>query len=73
MEAYVNGVSTRKMLRVVQELGLEGMDKSKVSRINKELDERVGKFLQRPLEDSYPLTPPSRRSERTGRFRAPLW
>jgi len=38
MEAYVNGVSTRKMLRVVQELGLEGMDKSKVPRINKELD-----------------------------------
>jgi len=54
MEAYVNGVSTRKMQRIVQELGLEKMDKSKVSRINKELDERVRKFLGRPLQGPYP-------------------
>lgn len=54
MEAYVNGISTRKMERMVKELGLEGMDKSQVSRINKGLDERVRAFLQRPLEGPYP-------------------
>jgi len=54
MEAYVNGVSTRKMERLVRELGLEQLDKSKVSRINKELDIRVSEFLQRPLEGPYP-------------------
>jgi len=54
MEAYVNGISTRKMERMVKELGLEGMDKSQVSRINKGLDGRVRDFLQRPLEGPYP-------------------
>lgn len=54
MEAYVNGVSTRKVDRLVTELGLEGIDKSAVSRINKGLDERVAAFCDRPLEASYP-------------------
>ena len=42
------------MERLVKELGLEGMDKSQVSRINKGLDERVRAFLDRPLEGPYP-------------------
>lgn len=55
MEAYVNGVSTRKVERLAVEMGLDGMDKSAVSRINQGLDERVGTFLQRSLEGSeYP-------------------
>jgi len=54
MEAYVNGVSTRKVDRLVTEMGLEGMDKSAVSRINKGLDERVAAFRDRPLDGSYP-------------------
>ena len=54
MEAYVNGISTRKMERMVRELGLEGMDKSQVSRINRGLDGRVKAFLERPLEGPYP-------------------
>jgi len=54
MEAYVNGVSTRKMERVVQELGLEGIDKSAVSRLCKGLDDRVRTFQERPLEANYP-------------------
>lgn len=53
MEAYVNGVSTRKMERLAKELGLEAMDKSVVSRINRGLDERVETFLTRSLEGSY--------------------
>ena len=48
-EAYVKGVSTRKVDDLVQALGLSGVDKSKVSRICKALDEVVEKFRNRPL------------------------
>jgi transposase-like protein len=47
--AYVEGVSTRKVDDLVQALGLTGIDKSKVSRICKELDEAVAAFRDRPL------------------------
>ena len=53
-EAYVKGVSTRKVDDLVQALGLSGIDKSKVSRITKNLDELVQDFRHRPLEDEYP-------------------
>jgi transposase-like protein len=52
--AYVQGVSTRKVDELVQALGLTGVDKSKVSRICKELDEGVAAFRHRPLEVDYP-------------------
>jgi transposase-like protein len=52
--AYVKGVSTRKVDELVQALGLTGVDKSKVSRICKELDEAVTAFRNRPLEAEYP-------------------
>jgi transposase-like protein len=52
--AYVNGVSTRKVDDLVQALGMTGIDKSKVSRICKELDEAVTAFRNRPLEVAYP-------------------
>lgn len=53
-EAYVKGVSTRKVDDLLQALGLDGIDKSKVSRICKELDETVAEFRNRPLEGAYP-------------------
>lgn len=53
-EAYVKGVSTRKVDDLVQALGLSGVDKSKVSRITKNLDELVQDFRHRPLEGEYP-------------------
>jgi putative transposase len=53
-EAYVNGVSTRKVDDLVQALGLTGIDKSKVSRICQELDIEVTRFRERPLEHAYP-------------------
>lgn len=53
-QAYVLGVSTRKVDDLVQALGLSGLDKSKVSRICKDLDELVQDFRQRPLTDEYP-------------------
>jgi putative transposase len=52
--AYVEGVSTRKVDQLVQSLGLEGIDKSRVSRICRQLDEAVESFRQRPLDAAYP-------------------
>jgi transposase-like protein len=54
MEAYVNGVSTRKVERLVEQLGVEGMSRSQVSRICQGLDERAEAFRERPLEGAYP-------------------
>ena len=48
MEAYVNGVSTRKVDHLVSELGIH-MSKDQVSRICAELDGQVEAFRTRPL------------------------
>lgn len=53
MEAYVNGVSTRKVDHLVSELGIQ-MSKDQVSRICRELDGQVDAFRSRPLEGAYP-------------------
>lgn len=52
-EAYIHGISTRKVDELVKALGLEGVDKSKVSRVCKELSARVEEFRNRPLEHDY--------------------
>src|SRR5881397_383827 len=52
-EAYVAGVSTRKVDQVVESLGLR-VSKSEVSRICAGLDEQVEAFRNRPLEGRYP-------------------
>jgi putative transposase len=54
-QAYVEGVSTRRVDDLLQALGLTGIDKSRVSRICKELDEVVEPFRNRPLEGTYPF------------------
>ena len=54
MEAYVNGVSTRKVDRLVEQLGISGMTKDRVSSLCRGLDERVEAFRERPLEGDYP-------------------
>lgn len=53
-QAYVEGVSTRKVDDLLQALGLTGIDKSRVSRICQELDEGVTAFRNRDLEGEYP-------------------
>lgn len=53
-EAYVNGVSTRKVDELVKSMGIEGISKSEVSRICKTLDEAVEAFRNRPLQGVYP-------------------
>ena len=54
LEAYVNGVSTRKVDRLVEQLGIDGMTKDRVSALCRALDEQVELFRQRPLEGAYP-------------------
>jgi transposase-like protein len=50
MEAYVHGVSTRKVDDLVAALGIDsGISKSEVSRICAELDAVVAEFRDRPL------------------------
>jgi len=53
-EAYVQGVSTRKVDELVKSLGLEGISKSEVSRICEELDDALEGFRSRPLTSEYP-------------------
>ena len=54
MEAYVNGVSTRKVDRLVEQLGIHGMTKDRVSALCRALDEQVDAFRARPLEGAHP-------------------
>ena len=53
-EAWIGGVSTRRVDELVQAMGLAGISKSQVSKLCKEIDERVGGFLDRPLEGEWP-------------------
>jgi putative transposase len=53
-EAYVHGVSTRSVDDLVKAMGMTGISKSQVSRLCEEIDERVGAFLSRPIEGSWP-------------------
>lgn len=52
-QAYVCGVSTRRVDQLVESLGLR-ISRSEVSRISGLLDEQVTAFRERPLEGRYP-------------------
>jgi putative transposase len=53
-EAYVQGVSTRRVDELVHALGINGISKSQVSRLCQTLDDEVERFRSRPLEGPYP-------------------
>ena len=53
-EAWVSGVSTRRVDDLVQAMGLSGISKSTVSKLCKDIDDRVGAFLDRPLGGEWP-------------------
>ncbi len=53
-EAYVQGVSTRKVEALVQTLGIAGISKSEVSRLCASLDTQVDAFRSRRLDADYP-------------------
>ncbi|HEV7808296.1 MAG TPA: IS256 family transposase, partial [Solirubrobacteraceae bacterium] len=54
MQAYVNGVSTRKVDRLVEQLGIHSMSKDRVSALCRALDDQVAAFRERPLEGAHP-------------------
>ena len=53
-EAYVKGISTRKVDDLVRALGIDGISKSEVSRICRALDKDVASFRSRPIEVDIP-------------------
>lgn len=53
-EAYVLGVSTRKVDELIKAMGAGGMSKSEVSRLAQSLDEQVQAFRRRKLDKAYP-------------------
>src|ERR671916_1164968 len=53
-EAWIGGVSTRRVDELVQAMGLAGISKSQVSKLCKDIDERVNAYLGRPLEGEWP-------------------
>jgi putative transposase len=53
-EAWIGGVSTRRVDEIVQAMGLAGISKSTVSKLCEEIDERANAFLDRPLEGERP-------------------
>jgi putative transposase len=53
-EAWIGGVSTRRVDDLVQAMGLAGISKSQVSKLCKDIDDRVRAFLDRPLAGEWP-------------------
>lgn len=53
-EAVIGGVSTRKVAKLVAELGITSLSKSQVSEFCLELDEQARAFRERPLTGNYP-------------------
>lgn len=53
-EAWIGGLSTRKVDDLVQALGMTGISKSQVSALCRDIDERVESFLTRPIEGEWP-------------------
>jgi len=55
LESYIGGISTRNVQVVVNQLGVDELSASSVSRISKKLDEAVEEFLKRPIEKQIPF------------------
>jgi len=53
-EAYVKGVSTRKVEALATAMGITNVDKNTVSRACVELDAQVKAWRERPLDGAYP-------------------
>jgi len=76
-EAYVHGVSTRKVDELVKALGMTGISKSRVSELCEELDEEVERFRSRPfwkaLTPTSGSTPPTSRPASTAGWPPLRW
>ena len=54
-EAFVQGVSTRKMEKLAKSLGIEGISRSQVSEMTKGLNDQAEEFRNRPLASNDPV------------------
>lgn len=54
-EAYIQGVSTRKIKKLANSLGIESISRGQVSQITRELNEQVEAFRNRLLRKTYPV------------------
>lgn len=50
VESYIQGVSTRRVEKIISQLGVESISRSRVSRIAQDLDQNVYEFLNKPIE-----------------------
>jgi putative transposase len=55
-DCYLAGVSTRRMDKLVRQLGINSLSKSQVSRMATDLDAHVEAFRHRPLDQAGPFT-----------------
>jgi transposase-like protein len=65
-EMYVQGVSTRKVKAITEELCGHSFSASAISSVNKSLDESLEKFAKRRLEEPYPYLVLDARYEKMG-------
>lgn len=63
-EMYVQGVSTRKVKEITEELCGHEFSASTISRVTGKLDEELERFSRRPLEEEYPYVVLDARYER---------
>ena len=63
-EMYVQGVSTRKVKEITEELCGHEFSASTISRVTGKLDEELERFARRPLEEEYPYVVLDARYER---------
>lgn len=54
-EAFINGVSTRKIEKLANSLGISGISKSQVSEMTKGLNDQVSEFRNRKITTGYPI------------------
>jgi len=54
-EAYIQGVSTRKIRKLASRLGIESISRGQVSQITRESNDQVEAFRNRPLKKTYPV------------------
>jgi putative transposase len=63
-EMYVQGVSTRKVKAITEELCGHEVSASTISRMNEKLDDELDRFAKRPLSEPYPYVVLDARYER---------
>ena len=70
-EMYVQGVSTRKVEAITEELCGHAFAASSISAINKRLDDSLKAFARRPLQEPFPYRCPLREGARGRRRQEP--